>query len=193
MRVEEILAKADASDGLGVQEVVMGGGADVSLHYIFRQAGEIVYLNHDKDDDHPCPAGMEIWCARNPDERKVGDKIRTKLLLEAICRFLNTGGELQSVITMARYLKAFTRQGMQLEIPGFYLLESHVNDDGEFEHLFSSEKGIDGIRWVEHRFIEPVRLVDELNEVEASGDDPDQMELFAEPDSGEAEGTADDA
>jgi len=162
---EELLQGVEATDGLRVVEVNLGQGANVSLHFAFRQGGELVSPNLlDTGENRD---SVEFWERRNLGPRQMGEKTRVRELAEAVCRFLNTGGQLQELQGISSLLGLLLQGNWSLSIPGYYLLETHVNEDGDYEHLFAPESGIKGIRWVEGSFIEPVDLTDVLNELRA--------------------------
>jgi hypothetical protein len=161
MDVEQILKNVDPNDGLTVERVDLGGGSDVSLHYAFREGGALV--------DAPIynEANAEFWSSKSPDSRDLGDASRLMEVMKGVCRFFNTGGTMMQLMHAVSILKTMTMidHSWSMDIPGFHLINTQLNSDGEYEHLFASNDGTSGIRWVEGRFIEPISLVDIANEM----------------------------
>jgi hypothetical protein len=197
MDLEKLLENVAANDGLGVMAVDLGAGSSLSLHFVFRSGGELV------PPRAVLPSGdgetsVEFWSRKRADSRAMGEAARMGELAKALCRFLNTGGQMQEVQSLVSELSFLVHTDWHMTIPGFSLLTTHVNEDGEWEHLFAPDKGVDGIRWVENRYIEPVGLVDLVNErtrEESSGsEESEHVELLpeagAEPSKGAA-GTTD--
>jgi hypothetical protein len=194
MGAEDVIEGADPDDGLSVQRVNLGNGADVSLHIVFRAGGELVPLMAIGGKLNNGSA--EIWRAVAPESRAMGAHARMEAAMSAACRFVNTGGNIHDLqhavesLNSLLYLNREYTQPIELTIPGFHLLTTGVNDEGEHEHLFAADDGgFEGIRWVEGRFIEPVDLSDVLEEGEVDPASTVEMELLPEPSSGAAEGT----
>lgn len=90
--------------------------------------------------------------ARGGDDRSFGAASRAENLLDAVCRFFNTGG------TQAELLDLLKRAGTLLRAPltlpdGYYLLETYLNTDNVHEHVFVSDERDDAVLWAEGSFV----------------------------------------
>jgi hypothetical protein len=153
---KDILADVDASDGLGVTRVAIGNSR--SLHFTFRTAGEYHTLPGMASED-----SLEFYSKADPDPESLGEMAAERELAEAMCRYLNVGGSPGGIGNLFRQVLKYRLP--PLGIPGYYLLATSLNADGEHEHLFAKQDGTAGIRWVEGRFIEHVSLVDIVNDL----------------------------
>ncbi len=192
MRAEDVIKDADPDDGLNVVEVNLGGNADVSLHVAFRREGELVPLVDVLGVTPTAKDSICFWEYSSPNSRSLGALARIKGLVQALCRFLNTGGTFAEMKDMHDTLEELFCAGSHdrpiLKIPGFHLLTTGINDEGEHEHLFAADDGgFEGIRWVEGRFIESVDLSDMLEEGEVDSASTAKIELLPEPGPGAAE------
>lgn len=102
-------------------------------------------------------AGLEpalVYEARAGDDRAFGEAQRVQHLLDAVCRFFNTGGTRQQLLDTLGPACDFVNTPIVL--PGYYLLETYLNADNVYEHVFVSDDHDDAVLWVEGTFVELV-------------------------------------
>lgn len=167
--LDKFIADTDPRDGFGISESTLG--TYVSLNLIFRQGGNCQPLPWD-----PSRAFVEIQRWNKPlSDADYGEKRRIILLLEAMCRFLNTGGSFRHIDFLVAQLRETTAGGSrEFGFPDYHLIDSSLNDDGDFEHVFASDTSPYAVRWVEGEFLDVVPLADmkrELDEEERKAAD----------------------
>jgi hypothetical protein len=117
---------------------------------------------------------VELTSWSNPDAPQFGERSRLQFVLEAVCRYLNTGGDWEDLKRVLMVMMAVAPGGRHLG--GYYYLGGELNSEGVFEHLFAKGDGSGAaVRWVENQFVEPVDLskldfeLDDEGEEEAEG------------------------
>lgn len=183
-------------DGFYVERVDLppvGTPTSVSLHGCVRMEDERANL-FDVDPDE---ATVELATWREAQPADLGAAKRLELVLESICRYLNTGGNWNEFDEVLRRLRKVARGG--LLFPGFHLLDSYLNTEGNFEHIFVKTGTNKAVLWVEGQFIERKTLEEILHEQEEAGweegtdrETPSPPQLLGQDDPGD-EGPADDA
>ena len=118
-------------DGFQVVELDM---LDLSLHVELRSGKEIVPINPDLPADEQT-AEVARWVSPTPADR--GDCARLGLVMDAVCRYLNTGGSWEQLGRSLSALRRVVPGG--LSFPGYRYVEGVFNTDMVCEHLFVRE------------------------------------------------------
>lgn len=121
------------------------------------------------------------WDHPTPDRR--GDCTRLRLLLEAVCRFFNTGGTWEQFDRSIGVLRDAIPDGRFLH--GYYYADGAVNTEGNYEHVFidDSPSGL-VVRWVEDMFVDPMTHEQFLSEP-VDGGPSDETGLLGLPPGGD--------
>lgn len=160
----------DANDGYAARTVALPADSptDVSV-FVHAYAGGDMLPSFDGGEDGS--ATVEVWSTPEVGDKAVGAASRVETVMEAVCRYFNTGGswdELAGVLTEA---KSVIVGG--LSFPGYYLHETAQNTDNVYEHVFVKDDGSgEAVLWVEDQFIDrtTLRRIEEGRE-EADGED----------------------
>ncbi len=165
-------------DGYGVVEVNMEP-TEISLHLVLRSQGEEI-----RD-------GVEVWRDRRTDEFAKGRQARARLMLEAIARYFNTGGnwdELRSLITSAY---SYVQDG--LTFAGWHYFSDYVDpDDGSPIDVFLDDQKMNVTVWAYGSYIETVSINDYVRSLEEGEDeDEDDQETTPESQDGAVRGDED--
>ncbi len=96
-----------------------------------------------------------LWEARADDARAFGHAQRVQHLADAVFRFMNTGGTAAELSdAMKKIAKVI---GGPLTLPdGYFLLETYLNTDNYYEHVFVSPTQDEAVVWVEKGFVDLV-------------------------------------
>lgn len=147
----------EPGDGFRVRKVT--NPTRLALYLEVQAGGELHNLRGSDPDD----ATILIAAWDDPTPADWGAMERLYLACDALCRYFTTGGnwaELDDVLGRARSFLA------GLVYPGYYLLDTYLNDDCAGEHIFVKD-GTDEVRlWVEDAgavgvgFIDALRLGD---------------------------------
>lgn len=136
----------DPKDGFRIEPVETPAVA--SLHVLARQGGEVVPLfGASPEDATVCVATWE-----SPQPADLGAANRLRLCLDAVCRYLTTGGNWDELNRSMQVMQEVARGG--LLYPGYHLLESYSNTEGDYEHIFVRNGSNQAVLWVEDKFIE---------------------------------------
>lgn len=176
----DIFDRLHPGDGFRVRRVAVGRG--VSLHIGIWQGGELSNPFGAAPED----ATVEILEHKDATAADLGQTTRLELLLDAVCRYFTTGGdwdELYSALSTARKVMAGG-----LTYPGYELLDSYSDTDGNYEHIFVRTNTNQAVLWVEDEFIDRKTLEQIRHEQEsdwegdivddASGDADDLPQLL---------------
>lgn len=158
------LAGLHHSDGLRV--LVDRGTAEneISLALGFCRGGVLVPppFGGKTDDEESLVYTVARW--ENPKAKDYGQRVRLQWLLEAICRFINTGGSWIDVENVPLLAKVFSGE-FTAEFGDFDFIGTHIDDDGDIEHLFAKPGCPKGVAWVEGAAVMEVDLSDYLDEI----------------------------
>lgn len=182
-------------DGFRIKRVTVG--SNVSLHIGCYQQGELTNLFASAPED----ATVELLEVKDADAAALGGVTRLELVLDAICRYLTTGGDWHDLTAVMDRMRAVAAGG--IVYPGYDLIDSYANTDGDYEHVFVRTGTDKAVLWVEDTFIDHKTLDQIRSEQESDFDgdegdagEDDQPDLLdpADPiDEGSAEsGPADD-
>lgn len=155
--VKDLLMDTHPEDGFRVLDVIVADRH--ALYVVLRTDGVRVDL-----------PGRELeaylmWGQTAPTPEQLGDKARTKLLIDAMCRYVNTGGTTADLCGWGERLK-YACNGAVMTMPGgFKLIDSILNTEGNHEHLFQSEQSNQIIRWTEQQFFDVFPRVELQREV----------------------------
>ncbi len=101
------------------------------------------------------PDAVLLYEARAEQGREFGAAQRVQHLADAVFRFLNTGGTREELAETLKTLRPLI--AAPLTIPdGYYLLESYLNTDNVYEHVFVSDAQDEAVVWVENTFVDLV-------------------------------------
>lgn len=155
-------------DGFRVNRVEIGG--NVSLHICAYQDGVVANLF----DVAPEDASVEVAEWKDPSPADLGASTRLELVLDAICRYLTTGGNWNELGDAVSRMKRVAVGG--IVYAGYHLLESYSNTEGDYEHIFVKNGTTDAVLWVEDQFIdrkslEQIRREQEVEEGEEDGEE----------------------
>lgn len=100
-------------------------------------------------------APVLVYEARANDDRAFGEASRAQHLVDALGRFLNTGGTREELADVVRRVAPLLQAPLRLPA-GYYLLETYLNTDGVHEHVFVSDEQDEAVVWVEGSFVDLV-------------------------------------
>lgn len=194
-RNNDIFERLHPSDGFRVKRVETARG--ISLHVGIWQGGELTNPFGATPED----ATTEILEHKDASAVDLGRTTRLELVLDAICRYFTTGGdwdELQSAMATARRVIVGG-----LTYPGYDLIDSYSNTEGNYEHVFVQTGTDKVVLWVEDQFIDR-KTIEQLrreqttdwtyDESDAAEDPSASLLGFSDPeDQGEADFGADAA
>jgi hypothetical protein len=149
--VSSIYELLDPKDGFHVIEVYLDGA--YSLHCQVYADGRLqhpadVYgdaVTTDQVDIARTTVEVASWAdATNADR---GACARLRLVLDAVARYLNTGGAWPELTAALEKVKVVARGG--IVFPGYYLHDTYVTDDGHYHHDFVRMDGSSAFVWEE--------------------------------------------
>jgi hypothetical protein len=123
-------------------------GNDLSLHIGVNYRGELSNL-HDRD---PEDATVEIAEWKDPSPAEAAECTRLQLVLEGVARYLSTGGNWNELNAALERMRMIATGGIQYA--GYHLLDSYLNTEGDFEHIFVQTGTNNAVLWVEGQFLE---------------------------------------
>lgn len=165
-------------DGFRVNRVEIGG--NVSLHVCAYQDGVVANLF----DVQPEDASVEIAEWKDPSPADLGASTRLELVLDAICRYLTTGGNWNELNDAVSRMKRVAVGG--IVYAGYHLLESYSNTEGDYEHIFVKNGTTEAVLWVEDQFIDRKSLEQIRREQEEAEEGEDgEADLTEDADSAE--------
>lgn len=98
--------------------------------------------------DDPNGASIEVASWSYPTPADSGACQRLKLVLDAVCRYLTTGGTWEEMGSAFKKMHKVAQGG--LTFPGWYLMTSYSTTEGGYEHFFAKADGSDeGMLWSE--------------------------------------------
>lgn len=172
-RSNDIFDRLNPSDGYRVKRTTLGDS--VSLHVGIYQNGEL----SNPFDATPENATVEIIERKNASAGELGEVTRLELVTDSVCRYLTTGGDWESLLQALTRMREIAIGGMTY--PGYELIDSYSNTDGNYEHIFVRPGTDEAVLWVEDQFIDRKTLDQIASEQQEewgardaeSGDDPD--------------------
>lgn len=169
------------SDGFRIKEVQYPtkNPTSVSLHICAYAGGELQNIFPDKG---PEDATVEIKEWKNPTPADLGACNRLQLVLDAVCRYLTTGGTWEELAKAMMAMRTVAYDG--LVFPGYHLLESQPNSDNDYEHTFVKDGTSLAVLWVEDAFIDR-KTLDQIKREREEDLWPIEPEPAAEEDEGE--------
>jgi len=131
----------------------------VALNLALREEGEIVnaFDAHTGKD-----ATVKLWERRKPSNVDIGASHRLEHFLEGFCRYFNTGGSWDELNAILPSLKTFIKGGLSLI--GWHLIDTYLDTDNNWTHIFIKDGSDKVIVWVEDNFIDFKKLEDLLEE-----------------------------
>jgi hypothetical protein len=159
----------DPSDGWEVDRVVTAqeapdaGAAAIALYVRLRAGGQVV------SDFDSGPTSVRVERVEEPDAGDCGAVDRLEHLLRAVCRYVNTGGDLELANEAIALL---ARSGVgAVQFPPYELVESVETSAHTFEHLFLSHAdAAEAVLWAEGEFIVSAPL-DQIRQMQADSQD----------------------
>jgi len=157
--LEKAVYEAFPNDGLYAKAIDVGDNH--SVHVGIYVGGRPISLF----EDRPEVGTIEMW-SRNHElsAEENGERDRTLLLLQALCRFYNTGGskvELDWYVSQIETIPSWP----VLSPPGFGLVSSVLTEAGTFEHLFANPDSRYVVRWAEGQYFDILSEVQFNNQV----------------------------
>ena len=127
-----------ADDGL-VAIASLAGDLEVSVEVVAQQ--------------HRNPLGppVEVWRERPVSLASLGRRNRAMLLAQAVCRFLDSGGELAEAREL---LQRFGQVPLSRVFEGFTLVDAGVDEDGQFIRVYLADDRSLGVWWTEGSHID---------------------------------------
>lgn len=165
----------EGGDGFRIKQVEYPttNPISISLHICAYFGGK---LQNIRPDVGPEDATVEIkeWLQPTPSDMGACDRL--KVALEGIARYLNTGGEWEELAVAVEKMQQLAPTG--LRFPGYHLLESVKNYEGDYEHLFVQDGTENCVLWVENNFIDYKTLEQVKRErEEASESEPRTIDI----------------
>lgn len=168
--VQEIADQFDPNDGFRV--ISSRVGDTITLHIGFYVNGKLSPLPvRYAADDGTC----EVYRKVDPKPEDFGDMARRRLLLEAFCRYINTGGRTSSVCDFAAMFMRVLSD-TQFVLPGLKLISSAFNQEGVAEHVFYRSDADPALLWVEDDFVDAIPL----NEINRWLDESESFNVYTE-------------
>lgn len=139
-------AGREPTDGFHVVSIELGSSLSLFAQVYF--GGHIQHplgVNEQADD-----AASEIiqWVDPTPEQR--GECIRLQLCLDAIARYLTTGGTWEQLNKASWWLRQAFTDGIQY--PGYHLYDSFVTTEGVYQHIFVRTGTEDAVVWEESAY-----------------------------------------
>ena len=166
MTENELHEQMDALDGY---RVVVVDNRPVSMAVY----GEIFAKGRAASKAFPqIPEAQLLYEARADNDREFGGAQRSQHFADAVFRFFNTGGTNDEFVEILKRMRPLLVGPMVLP-DGYYLLESYLNTDNAFEHVFVSNEQDEAVVWVEGQFWDMVpweeirRRLDENGRIES--------------------------
>ena len=154
---DNTLLGCEPDDGLRVRQ--RPGGSGIGVEVFFRACGEVKAVN----DNDALFVEVESWPKAGP--RETGACLRLQLVLEAVARYLNTGGDWDELLRALRRVRAAFPWSFYTSPYHFLMsdLTADVAADGTvlrigYEHYFLKEGTTEGVLWSEDMFIEAANL-----------------------------------
>lgn len=94
---------------------------------------------------------MEVYASPCQTDEECGQVARLDLVGQAVCRFLNAGGDWDELEAFLRRMRAEAPYGLHL--PDNYVLRDIVHDS-KVEYQFIQPGTTNGLVWVEDEFVE---------------------------------------
>lgn len=90
---------------------------------------------------------VELLKLSDPTEAELGSCERLRLVMDAVCRYLTTGGSWQEL----RYAMNETEKIAQggIVFPGYSLIDSYSTTDGNYQHVFREGESDNVVLWTE--------------------------------------------
>lgn len=95
----------------------------------------------------PNDASVEILELSNPTPAQLGALDRLHLVLDAVCRYLTTGGQWRELDNALKDVEKVARGG--LRFPGYHLCATYSTTDGTYQHIFVKDGTTDAVLWNE--------------------------------------------
>lgn len=163
-QVERVAAATSPLDGLRVRETTVGDWFDMAV------------VRYDDGVPQTDPPPLVVWSVHGENQTAMaGERSRYRLLAQALCRFLNTGGSPQQARLLVDDIAGSDLAAGTENDRAFDHLDSCFTTDGTFEHLYACADGSPyGIRVVEGEYVEAVDLSHVLRQLRAEADvEPD--------------------
>lgn len=162
--------KLEPGDGLRVERIEHE--LRLSLYVSCYSGGLPSPINPASDEEDN--QSLCVWHADDPGRRDRGACARTQLLLEAVARFITTGGSLLEAQDLLTQLQQSLLHEAQFSYPGWCYADGTIDSDGRFTHLWVSDcwqgEETAAVRWVEDSFID-VGTLAQLGEAHHGDDD----------------------
>lgn len=139
----------DPRDGLRLVRTTLGHS--VSLFAAVYSGGEQVHLPtsvvNAEPDEPLTPDCVYLHRADVHTNAQSGEVERLEMVLDAVIRYLNTGGQWEPLLRKLSLLAKAVPVG--LSFPGHHLLTSYVTTEGRYQHIFVKTGTHDAVLWEE--------------------------------------------
>lgn len=117
--------------------------------------------------EHRAPT-YEVWEADTPKAQDYAERARAMLLLEAICRFFNSGGSWPEAEHLLDNIRPVITGG--ITHVGWHLYDTYLDTEGVHTMIWVKDNSDQVVRWVAGAFIDHLTLNDLQNELEQDDD-----------------------
>jgi hypothetical protein len=138
----------EGKDGFHVVQFEFGG--TLTLSCVAYGRGEMINLHPSAKPEN---ASVEIVEIENPTPAQYGAVERLRLVLDAVARYLTTGGSWSELDAATRKMEEVAIGG--LVFPGYHLMQSYSTTEGTYQHIFVKNDGSgDAALWEEPEYNE---------------------------------------
>jgi hypothetical protein len=162
---DDLASRFHPDDGFRVRRVQLGVES-LSLHLMFYECGVSVTPPWAFHND----ADAELISVTEPNDEQFGQVARLEQIARAMCRFVNTGGSWRALSSLLGVFSKFSGGG-HYTIPGYTLIGSLFNDDGNFESLFCHHKSGTYLKWVDGCYFETFSSAEMSREIQDAVND----------------------
>lgn len=140
---EDPFDKMDPKDGFHVVKIEAAG--TLAIYCQTYGGGEQINI---VDTLHPENASVMIASWENPSEADQGEATRLTRCLDAVARYLTTGGTWQQLEDGMRMMRRVALGN--LVFTGYHLLDSYLTADGTYQHIFvKDDQSGEAVLWEE--------------------------------------------
>jgi hypothetical protein len=185
----DVFDRLDPKDGFHV--VLAENAGLLGVYCVCYAGGEVtnpfVGAHYGDSPEDPLDGSVMIQCWPSPTEGQRGQAIRLQLVLDAVARYLTTGGRWRDLYDAVKLMEPIAVGG--IDFGDFHLVESYVTTEGVYQHVFAKEGG-EAILWeeptqavsgglvggfIDRTTLEAIREAQENDgwEEEGGGDEPD--------------------
>lgn len=139
--IDDPFRELEGKDGYHVVRVEVGNV--LTLSCIAYAGGTLTNLV----SGDPADGSVEILELIDPTKAQRGAAIRLQLVLDAVARYLTTGGQWDALGDALATMRKVASGG--LVFPGYHLIDSYSTTTGTYQHVFQKDGTDDAILWEE--------------------------------------------